>query len=214
MYDAGFTRQLEFWLSPDGHRALSLGDAIAALDSGAIKPTAGVEFPDTGVRALPDELVDRVCPPPTAGTAPPPWLVAQAEVIAEATVEKLKPLIRAEVRAALRAEARKQAAGGGRRDPGRAAERRARSRGMRRTTRQLLCLAGMVPKCVRSDWPPTSSRGRDIDWGPGGYRDPGEGEGRSGCVVAGALTEGNGAGTGRTGRPTRSRSPKAPKVTP
>jgi hypothetical protein len=43
--------------------------------------------------------------------APPPWLVAQAEVIAEATAKKLKPLIRAEVRAALRAEARKQARG-------------------------------------------------------------------------------------------------------
>jgi hypothetical protein len=32
-------------------------------------------------------------------------------VIAEATAKKLKPLIRAEVRAALRAEARKQARG-------------------------------------------------------------------------------------------------------
>ena len=31
LYAAGFTCQLEFWLSPDGHRVLNLGDAIAAL---------------------------------------------------------------------------------------------------------------------------------------------------------------------------------------
>ena len=49
LYTAGFTRQLEFWLSPDGHRVLSLGDAVAALDSGAINPAAGVEVPDSGV---------------------------------------------------------------------------------------------------------------------------------------------------------------------
>jgi hypothetical protein len=60
LYAAGFTRQLEFWLSPGGHRVLSLGDAIAALDSGAINPAAGVAFPDTGVRAFPDELVERI----------------------------------------------------------------------------------------------------------------------------------------------------------
>jgi len=109
LYAAGFTRQLEFWLSPDGQRVLNLGDAIAALDSGAINPAAGVEFPDSGVRALPDELVDRICPPPQPAGEPPAWLVTQAQVIAEATVAKLKPLIRAEVRAALRATARKQA---------------------------------------------------------------------------------------------------------
>jgi hypothetical protein len=100
---AGFTRQLEFWLSPDGHRVLNLGDAIAALDSGAINPAAGVEFPDSGVRAIPDKLVDRICPPRSPGPPEPPaWLLAQAQVIAEATVQQLKPLIRAEVRAALR----------------------------------------------------------------------------------------------------------------
>jgi hypothetical protein len=110
LYAAGFIRQLEFWLSPDGHRLLNLGDAIAALDSGAINP-AGVEFPDSGVRALPDELVDRICPPPQPAGEPPAWLLAQADVIAAATVEKLKPLIRAEVCAALRAEARTQARG-------------------------------------------------------------------------------------------------------
>jgi len=37
--------------------------------------------------------------------------VAQADVIAAKTVEKLKPLIRAEVRAALGVEARKQTRG-------------------------------------------------------------------------------------------------------
>jgi hypothetical protein len=109
LYAAGFTRQLEFWLSPDGHRVLNLGEAIAALDSGAINPAAGVELPDTGVRALPDELVDRICPPPQPAGEPPAWLVTQAQAIAEATVAKLKPLIRSEVRAALRA--RKQAQG-------------------------------------------------------------------------------------------------------
>jgi hypothetical protein len=69
-----------------------------------------IVLPDAGVRALPDELVDRVCPPLVDGQPePPPWLVAQAEVIAWATVERLKPLIRTEVRAALRAEARETA---------------------------------------------------------------------------------------------------------
>ena len=105
LYAAGFTRQLEFWLSPDGHRVLTLGDAIAALDSGAINPATGVEFPDSGVRAFSDELVDRICPPP-AGPEPPPWLLAQAEVIAQATAKKMRPVIRAEVRAELRKAAR------------------------------------------------------------------------------------------------------------
>ena len=45
LYAAGFTRQLEFWLSPDGHRVLSLGDAIAALDSGDINPARASSFP-------------------------------------------------------------------------------------------------------------------------------------------------------------------------
>ena len=108
LYAAGFTRQLEFWLSPDGHRVLSLGDAIAALDSGAINPAAGVEFPDSGVRALPVVVVDRICPPSQPAGEPPAWLVAQAEVIAGATVAKLKPLIRAECDRAVRAALRKR----------------------------------------------------------------------------------------------------------
>jgi hypothetical protein len=106
LYAAGFARQLEFWLSPDGQRVLNLGDALAALDSGAIDPVAGVAFPDSGVRALPDELVNRICPPPQE-PEPPPWLLAQAEVIAAATVAKLKPLIRAECDRAVRAALRK-----------------------------------------------------------------------------------------------------------
>jgi hypothetical protein len=107
---AGFSQRMGFWVTPDGTRVLNLGDAIAGLDSGEIQaggPTLSV--PDAGVRALPAELLDRICPPPPGKPEPPPWLIAQAEVIAEATVEKLKPLVRAEVRAALRAEARKQA---------------------------------------------------------------------------------------------------------
>jgi hypothetical protein len=109
LYAAGFTRQLEFWLSPDGHRVLNLSDAIAALDSGEIQPGGPtITVPDAGVRAFPDELVDRICPPPQPLGEPPAWLVAQADVVAAATAAKLKPLIRAEVRAALRAANRSQ----------------------------------------------------------------------------------------------------------
>ena len=108
LYAAGFTRQLEFWLSPDGHRVLSLGDAIAGLDSGEIQPGGPtVSLPDAGVRAFPDELVDRICPRPQPAREPPAWLLAQAEVIAQATVAKLKPLLRAECDRAVRAALRK-----------------------------------------------------------------------------------------------------------
>jgi hypothetical protein len=44
---------------------------------------------------------------PKPSPDPPAWLLAQAEVIAQATAEKMKPLIRREVRAALRAKAAK-----------------------------------------------------------------------------------------------------------
>jgi hypothetical protein len=101
LYAAGFTRRLEWWVPPGEDRAIGQADALALLDSGNFKP-AGYDFPDTGVRALPDELVDCACPPPSTG--PPPWLLAQAEVIAQVTVEKMKPLIRAEIRAALRSK--------------------------------------------------------------------------------------------------------------
>jgi hypothetical protein len=102
LYAAGFTRQLEWWMAPDGSRVMNRDDAIAGLDSGEITPGgATVSLPDAGVRALPGELVDQICPPPSTGVSEPPaWLLAQAEVIAQATVEKMKPLIRAEIRAA------------------------------------------------------------------------------------------------------------------
>jgi hypothetical protein len=103
LYAAGFTRQLEFWRTPDGKRVLNMNDAIAGLDSGEIKPDSfTVAFPDTGARALTDEHVDRLFHPPPP--PPPPWL----ELLAELVAEKLRPVIRAEVRAALRAEARKR----------------------------------------------------------------------------------------------------------
>jgi hypothetical protein len=107
-YAAGFTRQLEFWRTPDGTRVLNLNDAIAGLDSGEIKPGV-LEFPalpdQPGLRALTPEVVDAMAdrifrPPPPS----PDWL----EPLAELVVEKLKPVIRIELRAALRAEARKR----------------------------------------------------------------------------------------------------------
>ena len=103
LLDAGFTRQLERWVTPDGKRVLNMDDAVAALDSGEIKPGWSAAFPDSGIRALPDELVDRMLRPPPP--APPPWLEQLAELVAE----KLKPIVRAEVRAALKADARRRA---------------------------------------------------------------------------------------------------------
>jgi len=106
LYAAGFTRQLEWWVAPDGSRVLHMADAIAGLDRGEIQPGGPVvQVPDAGVRAFPDDLVERICPPPATGPPEPPaWLLAQAEVIAQATVAKLRPVIRAEVREALRRE--------------------------------------------------------------------------------------------------------------
>lgn len=92
---AGFSRRLEWWVTPDGAQVLSLDDAITGLDNGEIKRGQTVSFPDTGVRALPDELVDRMFHPPSP---PPPWLEPLAELVAE----KLRPVVRAEVRAALK----------------------------------------------------------------------------------------------------------------
>ena len=54
-----------------------------------------------------------------------------------------------------------------------------------------LMLAGIVPKCVRSDWPSDLAPGAvDIDWGPGGHRDPARAKDVLVSIVAGALTEG------------------------
>jgi hypothetical protein len=101
LYAAGFTRQLEWWVTPDGSRVLHMADAIAGLDSGEIQPgDPTLTLPDAGIRAFPDELVDRMFPKPNP--EPPAWLLAQAEVIAQATVKKMRPVIRAEIRAELR----------------------------------------------------------------------------------------------------------------
>jgi hypothetical protein len=55
-----------------------------------------------------------------------------------------------------------------------------------------LCLAGMVPKCARTDWPSDLEAGEVvIDWGPGGYRDPARAKDVLVSIVAGALTEGS-----------------------
>jgi hypothetical protein len=94
---AGFSRRLELWVSPDGERAMNLEDAVAALDSGEIQPGGPtIAFPATGVRAFPEEMVERMLNPPPPPT--PPWLEPLAELVAEIVVRKLKPVIRAEVR--------------------------------------------------------------------------------------------------------------------
>jgi hypothetical protein len=103
---AGFSRRLEWWVPPGEDRALSLEDAVAALDAGEVKPggLAIPAFPDQpGFRELTPEAVDALAdrlfrPPPPP---PPDWL----EPLAELVVQKLKP----EVRASLRAEARRRA---------------------------------------------------------------------------------------------------------
>jgi hypothetical protein len=93
MYAAGFTRQLELWLSPDGSRVMNAAEPVAGPDSGEIKPGGPtVSLPDSGIRALPDELVERLFHPPPP--PPPEWLESLAELVAE----KLKPVVRAEVR--------------------------------------------------------------------------------------------------------------------
>ncbi len=55
-----------------------------------------------------------------------------------------------------------------------------------------LCFAGMVPTCVRSDWPSDFKPGSvTIHWRPRGCRDPARAKDVLVSVVAGALTEGN-----------------------
>ena len=101
---AGFVQQLGYWVTPDGTSRLHLNDAIAGLENGTIKPGGTTMTVTVTGAALPDELVDQICPPPQDG--PPPWLVAQAQVIAAETVKQMRPVIRAEVRAELRKAAR------------------------------------------------------------------------------------------------------------
>ena len=87
---AGFARSAHLWMAPGDGRALSQEDAIAALDTGEYPPQFTMTVPDSGVRALPDEVVARMFAPP----ADPPWLDRLAELVAE----QLKPAIRAEAR--------------------------------------------------------------------------------------------------------------------
>jgi hypothetical protein len=86
LYTAGFTRQLEFWVTPDRERVLNLNDAIAALDAGEIKP-AGFAIPappdQPGFRELTPDAVDAMAdrlfrPPPPP---PPDWLEPLAELL-------------------------------------------------------------------------------------------------------------------------------------
>ena len=100
---AGFSRRLEWWVPPGEDRALSLEDAVAALDAGEVRPGGlGIPaFPDQpGFRELTpgaiDALADRLFRPPAP--ALPDWLEPLAELVAD----KLGPVVRTEVRAALK----------------------------------------------------------------------------------------------------------------
>jgi hypothetical protein len=53
-----------------------------------------------------------------------------------------------------------------------------------------LCLAGLVPHCVRIDWPEDAGGRTDIDWGEGGYRNPASAKSVLVAIVLGATTEG------------------------
>jgi hypothetical protein len=54
-----------------------------------------------------------------------------------------------------------------------------------------LCIVGLVPLSVRTDWPSDLEAGEvRIDWGPGGYRDPARAKDVLVSIVVGALTEG------------------------
>jgi hypothetical protein len=107
----GFTHSLGFWREPNGERVFSTEDAIAAMDAGEVKPFSipwpGVH-PDTAhTFQRTEEEIDQMFHPPPP-TEPPP-LPSWAEPWAELVAAQLKPIIRAEVRAALKAEARKRA---------------------------------------------------------------------------------------------------------
>lgn len=54
-----------------------------------------------------------------------------------------------------------------------------------------LCIAGLVPTCVRTDFPHDNAAGSVyIDWGEGGFRDPARAKDVLVSVVVGAFTEG------------------------
>jgi hypothetical protein len=114
LYAAGFTRRLDFWVTPDGSAVLNLDDAIAKLDAGEIKPYRlswpGVH-PDAveGFRPPSDEEIDRMLGRNQPQPEEPPPLPEWAEPWAELIAAQLKPIIRREIRAAVKAGARKQA---------------------------------------------------------------------------------------------------------
>ena len=90
LYAAGFSRCAHLWAAPGNGRLLSQEDAIAALDTGECPPQFTMTVPDTGIRALSEEVVEKMFAP----AADPPWLDRLAELVAE----KLTPAIRAEAR--------------------------------------------------------------------------------------------------------------------
>jgi hypothetical protein len=102
---AGYTRRLDFWCAPGEERALNLNDAIAMLDAGEGQPDLAAwpgVHPDAlvGCQAPSEEEIDRMLHPPPI--AEPPPLPGWAEPWAELLAEKLKPVVRTEVRAALK----------------------------------------------------------------------------------------------------------------
>ncbi len=85
---AGFIQSMGLWRVPDGERLLSLDDALARLDSGEIQPIpTTASFPDTGVRALSEDLVERMFRPPPP--PPPEWLGLLAELVADKVADRL-----------------------------------------------------------------------------------------------------------------------------
>jgi hypothetical protein len=86
-----------------------------------------------------------------------------------------------------------------------------------------LCIAGLIPTCVRTDWPSGLEAGEVIiDRGSGGYRDPARAKDVLVSVVAGARLSlwwpgrslrASGAGVGRTSRSTRGWWPRVPAAT-
>ena len=54
-----------------------------------------------------------------------------------------------------------------------------------------LCIAGLVPKCARTDFPHDGAAGSvDIAWGEGGHRNPAAAEAVLVAIVLGGTTEG------------------------
>ena len=54
-----------------------------------------------------------------------------------------------------------------------------------------LCVSGLVPKCVRTDFPRDGAAGSvDIDWGEGGHRNPAAAKAVLVSIVLGGTTEG------------------------